>query len=275
MRAGASARWLCTALGALIALAYLFPLYWTYASSLKGPAELFVSPPTLWPREPDLAGYRWIFTRENIPRYLLNSFLISGAVTALTLALAVACAWGMARLRSRWIEVALLAVMLSQVLPPALLATPMFILFRQAGLVNTQSAVVLAIVTKTLPFAIVVLRTSFIQVPVELEEAARIDGCTRLSAIWRVVLPVARTGILVAGVLVFLLAYGDFVYPLTLLNRPALQPATVGLFSFIGAEYSDWNNIMAFACVFITPAIALFVLLQRQIVAGLTAGALK
>lgn len=275
MRAGTATRWLCTALGALIALAYLFPIYWTYASSLKGPAELFVSPPTLWPREPDLSGYRWIFTRENIPRYLLNSFLISAAVTALTLLLAVACAWGMARLRSRWIELALLAVMLSQVLPPALLATPMFILFRQAGLVNTQSAVVLAIVTKTLPFAIVVLRTSFIQVPGELEEAARVDGCTRLSALWRVVLPVARTGILVAGVLVFLLAYGDFVYPLTLLNRPALQPATVGLFSFIGAEYSDWNNIMAFACVFITPAIALFVLLQRQIVAGLTAGALE
>ena len=88
------------------------------------------------------------------------------------------------------------------------------------------------------------------------------------------VLPVARTGILVAGVPVFLLAHGDFVYPLTLLDRLALQPATVGLFSFIGAEYSDWNDIMDFACVLITPAIALFVLLQRQIVAGLAAGAL-
>ncbi|MCL6608341.1 MAG: carbohydrate ABC transporter permease [Geminicoccaceae bacterium] len=275
MRLSPAARWSCTALGALVALLYLFPLYWTYVSSLKGPGELFASPPTLWPAMIDFSGYRWIFTRENIPRYLLNSLWISAAVTALTLLLAVACAWGMARLRSRWIDIALLAVMLSQVLPPALLATPMFILFRQAGLVNTQAAVVLAIVTKTLPFAIVVLRTTFIQVPGELEEAARVDGCTRLSAIWRVVLPVARTGILVTGIIVFLLAYGDFVYPLTLLDRPALQPATVGLFSFIGAEYSDWNNIMAFACVFVTPAIAVFLLMQRQIVAGLTAGALK
>lgn len=275
MAMGRGAQLLCTALGALLALLYLFPLYWTYASSLKGPAELFVSPPTLWPQALDLSGYRWIFTRENIPRYLLNSLWISAWVTALTLALATACAYGMARLRSRWIDIALLAVMLSQVLPPALLATPMFILFRQAGLVNTQTAVVLAISTKTLPFAIVVLRTTFIQVPAELEEAARVDGCTRFSALWRVMLPVARTGILVAGIIVFLLAYGDFVYPLTLLNRPALQPATVGLFSFIGAEYSDWNNIMAFACVFITPAIAVFLVMQRQIVAGLTAGALK
>lgn len=275
MRSNPAARWFCTLLGALLALLYLFPLYWTWVSSLKGPGELFASPPTLWPQTLDLSGYRWIFTRENIPRYLLNSLLISTAVTALTLFLAVACAWGMARLRSRWIDIALLTIMLSQVLPPALLATPMFILFREVGLVNTQSAVVLAIVTKTLPFAVVVLRTTLIQVPGELEEAARVDGCTRLSALWRIVLPVARTGILVAGIIVFLLAYGDFVYPLTLLNRPALQPATVGLFSFIGAEYSDWNNIMAFACVFVTPAIALFLVMQRQIVAGLTAGALK
>ncbi len=176
MRMGRGAQALCTAVGALLALLYLFPLYWTYASSLKGPAELFVSPPTLWPQALDLSGYRWIFTRENIPRYLLNSFLISAWVTLLTLALATACAYDMSRLRSRWIDTALLAVMLSQVLPPALLATPMFILFREAGLVNTQTAVVLAIVTKTLPFAIVVLRTTFIQVPGELEEAARVDG---------------------------------------------------------------------------------------------------
>jgi multiple sugar transport system permease protein len=272
---GGAGRWVLTAIGGTVALAYLFPIYWMYASSLKSPAELFVSPPTLWPTEPYLGAYAWIFTRENIPVYLINSFLIGGAVTVLTMLLAVAAAYGMARLRSRWIDVALLVVMLSQVLPPALMATPLFIMFRQLEIVNSYPGVILAITTKTLPFAIVILRTTFLQVPMELEEAARVDGCTRVSALWRIVLPVARTGITVATILVFLLAYGDFVYPVSLMNRPAMQPATVGLYSFIGAEYSDWNNIMAFASVFVTPVIVIFLLMQRRIVSGLTAGALK
>jgi multiple sugar transport system permease protein len=268
-------KWLFTAIGATVALIYMFPIYWMYVSSFKSPVELFVSPPTLFPREIHWGAYRWIFTRENIPVYLFNSFFLAFLVTILTMVLAVACAYGMARLRSRWIDIALLTVMLSQVLPPALMATPLFIMFRQLDLVNTHTAVVLAITTKTLPFAVVMLRTTFLQIPNELEEAARVDGCTRFSALWRVVLPVARTGILVTTILVFLLSYGDFVYPVSLLNRPSMQPATVGLYGFIGAEYSDWNNIMAFASVFVTPVILLFLLMQRRIVSGLTAGALK
>lgn len=275
MRTRKAGRWVLSAVGAAVALAYLFPIYWMYASSFKSPAELFVSPPTLWPSRLYLGSYAWIFTRENIPVYLLNSFLIGALVTVLTMTLAIAAAYGMARLRSRWIDLALLAVMLSQVLPPALMATPLFIMFRQLGIVNTYGGVILAITTKTLPFAIVVLRTTFLQVPGELEEAGRVDGCTRVGALWRIVLPVARTGITVAAILVFLLAYGDFVYPVSLMNRPAMQPATVGLYSFIGAEYSDWNNIMAFASVFVTPVILIFLLMQRRIVSGLTAGALK
>jgi multiple sugar transport system permease protein len=275
MRAAGLRRWTLSLLGAAIALLYLFPIYWMYVSSLKTPGELNASPRSLGPKEISLAAYEWIFTRENIPAYLANSLLISAAVTALTMVLAIACAYGMARLRSRWIDIALLGVMLSQVLPPALMATPLFIMFRQLEIVNSYPGVILAITTKTLPFAVVVLRTTFLQVPGELEEAARVDGCTRVSAIWRVVLPIARTGITVAAILCFLLAYGDFVYPVSLLNRPSMQPATVGLYSFIGAEYSDWNNIMAFACVFVTPVIVVFLLMQRRIVSGLTAGALK
>ena len=109
----------------------------------------------------------------------------------------------------------------------------------------------------------------------ELEEAARVDGCTRLSAFLRITLPVARIGYIVVGTLVFLLAYGEFVYPVSLVNKNELQPATVGLYGFVGADYSDWGNAMAFASVVVTPVILVFVLLQRRIVSGLTAGAIK
>jgi multiple sugar transport system permease protein len=172
-------------------------------------------------------------------------------------------------------DAVLVGIMLSQVLPPALLVTPMFVIFRQIDLINTQTAVILATTTKTLPFAVIMLRTTFAQIPIELEEAARVDGCSRLRAFFSVTLPLARIGYIVVGTLVFLLAYGEFVYPVSLVNKNELQPATVGLYGFVGADYSDWSNAMAFASIFVTPVIVIFMLLQRRIVSGLTAGALK
>ncbi|WP_293855294.1 carbohydrate ABC transporter permease [uncultured Alsobacter sp.] len=268
-------RWMLTALGLAIAGCYLFPVYWMYASSLKPSFELNASPPTLVPHAPTFAAYAWIFTRENMARYMGNSLVIASAVTALSLVLATGAAYALSRVRSFWMDAVLVGIMLSQVLPPALLATPMFVIFRQIDLINTQTAVVLATTTKTLPFAVVMLRTTFAQIPVELEEAARVDGCTRLSAFLRITLPVARIGYIVVGTLVFLLAYGEFVYPVSLVNKNELQPATVGLYGFVGADYSDWGNAMAFASVVVTPVILVFVLLQRRIVSGLTAGAIK
>ena len=267
--------WPLTVLGAGLAACYLFPVYWMYASALKTSDELNANPPTLVPHVPTLAAFRWIFERENVGLYLLNSTTISAGTTVLTLVLATGAAYSLARVRAFWVDAVLVGIMLSQVLPPPLLVTPMFVIFRQLGLINTQLAVVLATVTKTLPFAVVMLRTTFAQVPVDLEEAARVDGSSRTVAFLRITLPLARVGYIVVGTLVFLLAYGEFVYPVSLMNNRALQPATVGLYGFVGADYSDWGNAIAFASVFVTPVIAVFMLLQRRIVSGLTAGALK
>ncbi len=267
--------WVMVAIAVLIAAVYLFPVYWMYASALKPALELNAAPPTLYPHAPTLAAFRWIFQAENVVRFMQNSVVISVATTVLTLVLATGAAYSLARFRSVWMDVVLIGVMLSQVLPPPLLVTPMFVIFRQIGLINTQLAVILATTTKTLPFAVIMLRTTFAQVPIDLEDAARVDGCSRAVAFLRVTLPLARVGYIVVGTLVFLLAYGEFVYPVSLMNKAALQPATVGLYSFVGADYSDWGNAMAFACVFVTPVIIIFMLLQRRIVSGLTAGALK
>jgi multiple sugar transport system permease protein len=268
-------RWILLTIGATIAAFYLFPVYWMYVSSFKASSELNASPPTLLPEAPTLAAYTWIFTRENIARYLGNSLFQSTSVTLLTLLLATGAAYALSRVRSLWMDAVLVGIMLSQVLPPALLVTPMFVIFRQIDLINTQTAVILATTTKTLPFAVIMLRTTFAQIPIELEEAARVDGCSRLRAFFSVTLPLARIGYIVVGTLVFLLAYGEFVYPVSLVNKNELQPATVGLYGFVGADYSDWSNAMAFASIFVTPVIVIFMLLQRRIVSGLTAGALK
>ena len=268
-------QWLLLGFGLLIATGYLFPVYWMIVSALKTASEVNAPTPTLFPHEPTLIAFRWIFERENIGRYLTNSFLISTGSTVLTLLLATGCSYALSRVRSIWMDAVLVGVMLSQVLPPPLLVTPMFVIFRQLDLVNTYTAVILATTSKTLPFAVIMLRTTFAQIPIEIEEAARVDGCSRLLAFIKVTLPLARVGYIVVGSLVFLQAYGEFVYPVSLMNKQSMQPATVGLYGFVGADYSDWGNAMAFATVMVLPVLIIFVALQKRIVSGLTSGALK
>jgi len=268
-------RLLCTAIGIIGVSCYLFPVYWMFVSGLKTSAEIFANPPSLLPSNPTLAAFRYVFVSENVARYMRNSLAIAIPVTALTLLLGATGGYAMSRLRTRLVDAALLLVLMLQVFPDALLATPMFIIFRHLGLLNTFAAVILATSAKAVAFALVILRPMFRQVPMEIEEASRVDGCTTLQTFCRIVLPIMRVPLIVVGVLSFVQAYGQFVYPLTLLSQQALQPATVGIYSFIGAEYADWDRVMAFASIFALPVLAVFLLLQRHIVAGLTTGALK
>jgi multiple sugar transport system permease protein len=254
---------------------YLFPIYWMFVSSLKNSAEIFANPPTLFPRAPSLAAFQHVFAREDVLRYLRNSLAIALPVTLLTVAMGACGGYALSRLRSRLVDAALFTVLMLQVFPDALLATPMFIIFKALGLLNTLAAVILATTSKTLAFALVILRPMFRQVPIELEEASLVDGCNRFQTFCRIVLPIMHIPLIVVGALSFVQAYGQFVYALTLLSRQELQPATVGIYSFVGAEYADWNRVMAFSSVFVVPILVLFLVLQRRIVAGLTAGALK
>jgi multiple sugar transport system permease protein len=267
--------WLLTTIGALGVLAYLFPIYWMFASGFKPSAEIFANPPTMVPARPTLESFEYVFVRENVLRYLRNSLIIAIPVTALTLVLGSMGAYAMSRLRTRLIDIALITVLMLQVFPEALLVTPIFIIFRTVEMLNTFAAVILATTSKTMAFALVILRPMFRQVPIELEEAALVDGCSRLKVFWLIVLPLMRIPLIVVGALSFVQAYGQFVYPLTLLSEQELQPATVGIYGFVGAEYADWHRVMAFSSVFVLPILVLFLLLQKRIVAGLTAGALK
>jgi len=264
-----------TAIAVIGLVLYLFPIYWMFTSGLKTSAEIFAKPPTLVPRNPTLESFYYVFAHENIGRYLRNSLTIAIPVTALTLLLGSMGGYAMSRLKSRLVNVALVLVLMLQVFPEALLATPMFIIFRSFDILNTYAAVILATASKTLAFALVILRPMFRQVPYELEEASRVDGCNELQTFRMIVLPIMRIPLIVVGALCFVQAYGQFVYALTLLSEQELQPATVGIYSFVGAEYADWHRVMAFSSVFVLPIVVVFLLMQRQIVSGLTAGALK
>lgn len=170
----------------------------------------------------------------------------------------------------------LFLILMMQVLPSSLMITPIFVVFSQAGLTEyPRLAVVLASAAKTLPLYVVLCRATFLQVPKELEEAALVDGNSRLGAFLTIIVPLARNGILVTSVLIFLQSFGEYVYSRSLITQRALQPATVGLQSFMGPNTSDWSGVMTYSAIYVTPILIIFVLLQRKIVSGLTSGALK
>jgi multiple sugar transport system permease protein len=267
--------WGFAALAAACVALYLFPLYWMMISGFKTQAEIFADPPTFFPVAPNLEAFRDIVVREDILRYLRNSVMIAAPVTLLTVILAAMGAYAMARLKSRLVDAALVTILLLQVFPEALLATPIFIIFKSIGLVDTLAGVVLATSARALAFALVILRPMVRQIPIQLEEASRVDGCTTWQTFRLVVLPLMRVPLSVVAAITFAQAYGQFVYPLTLLSDHQLQPGTVGLYGFIGAEVQDWHRVMAFATLFVVPILVLFLALQRRIVSGLTAGALR
>lgn len=267
--------WLLCGIGVFGVACYLFPVYWMLISGLKTSAQIFANPPNLIPIHATLDAYRHVFEHENVARYMRNSLAIAIPVTVLTLVLGSSGSYALSRLRSPLVDAALVITLILQIFPDALLATPMFIMFRHFNLLNTFTSVVLATSAKSVAFALVILRPMYRQVPMEIEEASRVDGCNTMQTFIRIVLPIMRVPLIVVGVLSFVQAYGQFVYPLTLLSKQELQPATVGIYSFIGAEYADWDRVMAFASVFALPVLILFLALQRKIVAGLTTGALK
>ncbi|MGA1802333.1 carbohydrate ABC transporter permease [Rhizobium sp. HT1-10] len=260
----------------LLAVVYLFPLYWMYVTSLKSGSAMFATPPSFLPSDPQWSTYVDVWTSRNMARYLWNSLVIAVGAVVLISIFGSGCAYVLARYRNRWIDIGLFLVLLLQVLPPSLMITPIFVGFSQIGLLDyPRLSVIIAIAANKMPFFVVLVRATFMSVPMELEEAALVDGNSRIGAFFNIVLPLARNGILVSAILIFMQAFGEFVYSKSMIQAVELQPASVGLNSFMGPNTTEWNKIMAYSTIYVTPILAIFVLLQRRIVSGLTSGALK
>ena len=274
MSAGANRLFLIVAV--VLAAIYLFPFYWMYLTSIKTQSAIFSVPPQFLPGEPQWHNYATIWELANIPRYLGNSLVIATGTTLITAVLGSGCAYVLARYRNGWIDFALFAVLMLQVLPPSLMVTPIFVGFSWAGLLEfPRLATVLAFSGKTLPFFVILARAAFMTVPRELEEAALVDGNSRAGAFVMIVLPLARNGILIAALIVFMQGFGEYVYSASIIAENALQPASIGMTNYLQPNQVNWNAIMAYAATYVTPMLAAFVILQRHIVNGLTAGALK
>ena len=262
-------------LAALIVGIYLFPIYWMYATSFKGPMEAMLYPPTLWPADP-ISNHWDVFNGREMPRYFWNSTVITAGTLAITVTIGTGSAYAFSLKRNLWVEVALFSILLMQALPPSLMVTPLFVMFNYAGLLDTpRLAVILALAGKSLPFYIVICRSAFLGIPKDLREAALVDGSSNVGVFLWIVIPLARNAILVAATLLGIQAMGDYVYSASFIYDQKLQPLTLGLANYVGVSKTDWAGIMTYSSIMVTPILLTFMLLQRRLVSGLTAGALK
>lgn len=255
-------------------LIYLFPLLWVFISSLKQQHELYYYPPKFFPEK---ITFNWenLIVNNNFFLHYWNSLVLAVGSTVLSLVLAIGPAYVLAKYKNIWIDIALLAFLVLQMLPPALMATPLYILFSWVHLNDSMTGVILATAAKSAPFTIILLRTAFVVVPKELNDSAIIDGCNRLDILVKIYLPLARNHMVAVGTLVFLQGMGEYVYAKSFLSSPEKMPITVLLSSFVGPNSVSWEAAMQTSTLYIVPLLILFVVMQRRIIGSLTSGAVK
>jgi len=258
----------------LVAVLMLMPLLWLVSTSLKGAAEnIFTSPPALFPSQPSLAAYGQLFAANPMLTYLRNSALVSAVAVLANLLFCSLAAYPLARLRFRGRGLVLAVVVATILIPFQVVMIPLYLLMVQLGLRNSLWALILP--QAATAFGIFLLRQSFLGVPVELEEAARIDGCSPLGEWWNVMIPAARSDLITLAMFVFIGSWSDFLWPLIILDDPGLYTLPLGLQQLASSFSLDWRLVAAGSVVSILPVLVLFILLQRFILPNASGDAVK
>nr|WP_243229881.1 carbohydrate ABC transporter permease [Microbacterium sp. CIAB417] len=260
-----------TVLGIVFLAIMLFPVYWMINASLQPSGNTLTA--TLFPLNPSFAGYEKAIADQGAN--LITSLIISIGTVILSLAIAAPAAYALAQFRYRWINVALLAVLIAQMIPGIVIANALYAAYNDLGILNTIPGLILADATSAIPFSIMILRAFMMSVPASIIEAARVDGAGHFRAFWSIVLPVARNSLITAGLFAFLFSWSDFLFALTLTTTEDITPVTLGIYQYLGTQVANWSAVMATAVLSSIPAILLLVLAQRYIAAGATGGAVK
>ena len=255
----------------------LFPVYWMLSTSLKSDLDVFKVPPEFWPSHPTLEGYFDLASGINpIPRFIINSFLTSLLSVIVTVVLATLAGYALSRLKFRFREQILVSILVTQMFPLVVMLAPLYLLYVKSHLLNTYLGMVIAFTSFSLPFGVWMIKGFIDSVPVEIEQAAMVDGCSRMKAMWKVVLPLTIPGIVATGILAFLDAWNNLLFPLTLTSDINMKTLPAGIIMvFTGQFKADWRGMMAASFITTLPVLILFIIVQRYLIEGLTGGAVK
>lgn len=264
------------AAGLVVAFVALFPVYWMVLTSFRRNEDVKSLTPSFLPIDATLANYRRALGREYFWTAMRNSAMVTSIVVAAALVVAFLAAVALSRFRFRGRTSFLVMVIIIQMIPAEALIISLFRVLDSRRLTNTIIGLSLTYLVFTLPFTIWTLRGFVSGVPLELEEAARVDGASRFGAFWRVTLPLVAPGLVATGIFAFIQAWNEFIFALVIMQRPETQTMPVWLQAFNeGARGTDWGGVMAGSTIMALPVVVFFLLVQRKVTAGLMAGAVK
>ncbi|MEV8033477.1 carbohydrate ABC transporter permease [Streptomyces sp. NPDC086182] len=256
-----------------LTLCFALPLVWLALSSVMSNAEINRFPPALWPKGIDLGGYRYVFGNAMFPRWFANSLIVAGAAVGSNLLLGALGGYAFARMRFAGSRALLGLMLATMVIPFQLTMIPTFLVMKELGLIDTLGALIVpSLVT---PFAVFLFRQFFLALPREMEEAAWIDGCSRLRVLFSIVLPLARPALATVAVLTFLSTWNDLSWPLIAINHDTQYTLQLGLTTFQGQHHTQWSAVMAGNVITVLPVLVAFLLAQKTFVQSLTSSGLK
>ncbi|MGK5071201.1 Trehalose transport system permease protein SugB [compost metagenome] len=265
-------RWFAAA---IVILNGVFPALWILFTSLKTEGELTQKPITYWPHEPTIGNFISAFQDQPLLTFLTNSLIVAGLSTLLSLFISALAAYAIARLRLRFRGLILTAIIGVSMFPLVTLMVPLFEIMRSLGLLNSYWALVLPYTVLNLPICTLMMVSFFQDIPRDIENAAMLDGCTRISALWRIVLPLAAPGVATAAILAFVNSWDEFLLALSMNSAVAYRTLPVGIQLYQGEFAFPWPIISAALVVAIVPIVVLIVIFQEKVVSGLTSGGLK
>lgn len=261
---------------ALIVLVVMLPLSWALFGSFKPQSEIFAYPPSLLPKQFSLQAYIDVLTRTQIPRFLVNSIVVTLATTVLVLIFASVAAYGFSRWNFRYKNVVMVGLLVCQLIPSGVTIIPYYLMMNQLNLLNTHAGMVLVFTATHIPFALWIIKGQFDAIPTSLDEAATIDGASRLRILWTVILPISLPGVGAAACLTFITVWAEFLVPMVLANSPETTLISVGLFNLFGRDSTTfYNQLFAAATLATTPVIIAYLVAQEQFISGLAGGAEK
>ena len=259
----------------LLALQAAFPFFWMISTSFKPPSEVFAQPPAFIPEDPTWENFGRLFTATGFLVYFKNSVIVSGLSVLLTMVVSAAGAYSLTRFRYVGREKIAGLILCTYMFAPIMVVIPFFILVKKAGIENTHFALVLAFTSFCLPFTLWLMRAFFATIPLELEEAALVDGAGRVRAVIHVVLPLALPGIIATSIFTFILAWNDYIFTRILITSDDLKTLPVGVQDLFHSALIDWGLIMAAGMMITIPALVFFLAVQKYLIRGWGAGGVK